>query len=435
MRDDHNTLNGGNPRAALARHLFGAGAAYPFLRAPLERLSCLPDAAVAGIATDGLRLYYAPGAAPEAADVRHLLMHCLFRHLPPPERAVRPLWDLACDISAEYLRAELFPERDAGLTRMRVADALPEDTDPRLARAVYRALLDCFDDELDALRARFTRDDHRYWAAPPELPEAVADRAPPGGGRAYGEWLEAAMARRWPAEDALPGGSAATGRYGLAAGSREEKLLLREAAKYDFSRYLRRFSVTREELRLDLTGFDLIPYTYGLARYGNMPMIEPPETAESHRVETLVIAIDTSGSCKRPTVERFLAEIERMLMRHEYFFERMNVRVMQCDAFVQSDVAIRCREDWRRYAANLVVKGRSGTDFRPVFKRVEQLRASGELKGLKGLLYFTDGDGAYPQRRPPYETAFVFSSRRALERRIPEWIIPLCLERADSEEQ
>ena len=156
--------------------------------------------------------------------------------------------------------------------------------------------------------------------------------------------------------------------------------------------------------------------------------------AERRRVETLVIAIDTSGSCKRPTVERFLAEIERMLMRRDDFFERMNVHIMQCDAVVQSDVAIHCFEDWKRYTRDLVIRGRSGTDFRPVFRRVTELRACGELKDLRGLLYFTDGDGAYPQEKLPYEAAFVFSTRKALSMKLPEWIIPLCLERPDDEE-
>ena len=204
-------------------------------------------------------------------------------------------------------------------------------------------------------------------------------------------------------------------------------MLLREQGRYDFTRYLRRFSTTQEELRLDLSGFDYIPYCYGLERYGNMPLIEPLETVESHKVESLVIAIDTSGSCTRPVVERFFAEIERILMRHDQFFRRMDLHLMQCDAVLQSDVAIHCREDWERYRRDLVVKGRGGTDFRPVFRRVEALRARGELRDLKGLLYFTDGDGAYPQKKPPYETAFVFSTRRALEVKKPEWIVPLVL--------
>lgn len=32
----------------------------------------------------------------------------------------------------------------------------------------------------------------------------------------------------------------------------------------------------------------------------------------------------------------------------------------------------------------------------------------GEFHRLKGLLYFTDGEGIYPVKRPVYDTAFVF---------------------------
>ena len=161
-----------------------------------------------------------------------------------------------------------------------------------------------------------------------------------------------------------------TGRFGLAPGSREEKMLLRAEGLYDFSRYLRRFSATREELRLDMDSFDYIPYYYGFRRYGNLPMIEPLEYTESFKVEALVIAIDTSGSCTRPVVERFLAEIERMLMRHDSFFSKMEIHIVQCDAVVQSHAVIRSVEAWKRYAKDLVVRGRGGTNFTPVFDLV-----------------------------------------------------------------
>jgi len=196
----------------------------------------------------------------------------------------------------------------------------------------------------------------------------------------------------------------------------------------DFSRYLRRFSTTREELRLDLDSFDYIPYTYGLRRYGNLPLVEPLEYTESFKVESLVIAIDTSGSCTCPVVQRFLAEIEGMLMRHDSFFSRMEIHIMQCDAIVQSHVVIHSVEEWQRYAKDLTIRGRGGTNFQPVFDRVEKLRRGGALKRLKGLLYFTDGDGVYPRKPTPYETAFVFATRRALGYSLPKWIVPLCLE-------
>ena len=413
--------------AALSRHLFRVGALYPFLREPIERLECKADDDIDGLATDGVSVYYSPDASPPAEAVAHMLIHCLFRHLIPPKGAVQSLWDLACDLSAEFLRTELFPGQDAGPIRRQIADALPEGVDPRVAVAVYRALLDCFEDELEPLAIQFHRDDHRYWYAPPH--EGQFETQGAKGTSGYREWVEAALETCWPPEAAFQGGGAAsTGRWGLAPGSRQERMLLKEEGKYDFSRYLRRFSTTREELRLDMDSFDYIPYYYGLLRYGHMPMIEPLEYAECRRVETLVIAIDTSGSCSAPVVERFLGEIQGILLDHDNFFARMNVHILQCDAIVQSHVVIHSREEWRKYTRALTIRGRGGTSFIPVFTLVEKLRRQGALPRLKGLLYFTDGDGVYPQQPTPYETAFVFSTRRALERHFPDWIVPLCLE-------
>ena len=413
----------------LTKALFRVGALHPFLREPIENMGRFEDQDASSIATDGTRLYYRPDAAIESMAMEHLLIHCLFRHMVVPKDAVRPLWDLACDISAEYLRAELFPGRDARRTQLIVMDALSENVDPRLPKAVYAALMNAFEDELEPLYQQFRRDDHRYWYAPP--PENSPPTAKSGNGqRSYAEWIEASVERFWPSLSEWPGGMSLTGRWGLAPGSREERMRLREAGRYDFSRYLRRYATTKEEMRLDQGSFDLIPYYYGLQRYGNMPLIEPLEYAESHKVETLVVAIDTSGSCKPPTVARFLGEIQKSLMRHEYFFKRMNLRIIQCDSVIQSDVAIHSFEEWKDYLADITIRGRGGTDFRPVFKRVEGLMATGELTRLKGLLYFTDGEGPYPQAEPPYETAFVFATQKALEYSIPKWIVPLCLDNA-----
>ena len=115
-------------------------------------------------------------------------------------------------------------------------------------------------------------------------------------------------------------------------------------------------------------------------------------------------------------------------MHRENFFRRMNIHIVQCDALIQDDREIRSPEEWKKYVSDLRIRGRGGTNFTPVFTLVEKLQAQGKLKHLKGLLYFTDGDGVYPVKKPPYETAFVFTERAALERRFPEWIVPLCLE-------
>ena len=77
-----------------------------------------------------------------------------------------------------------------------------------------------------------------------------------------------------------------------------------------------------------------------------------------------------------------------------------------------------------------MIRGRGGTDFTPVFALVEKLQRQKALKNLRGLLYFTDGDGTYPQTKTPYETAVVFTARKALGYKRPDWIVPLCLENA-----
>lgn len=52
------------------------------------------------------------------------------------------------------------------------------------------------------------------------------------------------------------------------------------------------------------------------------------------------------------------------------------------------------------------IKGLGGTDFRPVFRRVDEMIHNKEFINLKGLIYFTDGYGVFPERMPTYKTAF-----------------------------
>ena len=66
-------------------------------------------------------------------------------------------------------------------------------------------------------------------------------------------------------------------------------------------------------------------------------------------------------------------------------------------------------------------KGDSSTDFRPVFELIRQEKERKELKNLRALIYFTDGDGIYPGQKPDYETAFVFLKRTDKMKLVPPW--------------
>ena len=58
--------------------------------------------------------------------------------------------------------------------------------------------------------------------------------------------------------------------------------------RYDYREFLRKFSVFKEEMQVDLDTFDYIFYHYGMSLYGNMPLIEPMETKEVQKIEDFV---------------------------------------------------------------------------------------------------------------------------------------------------
>ena len=212
-----------------------------------------------------------------------------------------------------------------------------------------------------------------------------------------------------------------------------EQVKVENRERYDYRKFLRKFAVLKEEIKVDMDTFDYIFYHYGMEHYGNMPLIEPQETKEVHKVEDFVIAIDTSMSCKGELVKKFLEETYSVLSESESFFRKVHVHIIQCDDKVQSDELVTNEDEMRRYMEQFEIKGHGGTDFRPVFAHVNELLRQKEFHRLKGLLYFTDGYGIYPAKRPLYETAFVFMKEDYQDVDVPVWAMKLILEPDDLE--
>lgn len=219
---------------------------------------------------------------------------------------------------------------------------------------------------------------------------------------------------------------------GAQAGSLFRQLEIANREKYDYADFLRKFAVLGEYMQLNDDEFDQIFYTYGLRLYGNLPLIEPLETKEVRRIRDFVIAIDTSASTSGALVERFLSQTWEVLSSEGSFFKRIRIWILQCDAEIREEAVITCREDFERYICDFSVRGLGGTDFRPVFRRVDELLRQGEFTHLRGLIYFTDGEGIYPARKPDYETAFVFVRRPDdAAPDVPAWAIKLVLDEGD----
>ena len=173
-------------------------------------------------------------------------------------------------------------------------------------------------------------------------------------------------------------------------------------------------------------------YTYGLSLYGNMPLIEPQETREARKIEEFAIVVDTSMSCSGALVRRFLEETYSVLSENESFFRKVNIHIIQCDEKVHQDVKITSQEELGKYMEHFQLYGEGGTDFRPAFEYVDSLIETGEYTNLKGLIYFTDGYGIYPNKMPPYRTAFVFLEEDYRDVDVPPWAVRLVIS-GDSE--
>ena len=50
-----------------------------------------------------------------------------------------------------------------------------------------------------------------------------------------------------------------------------------------------------------------------------------------------------------------------------------------------------------------------------------------EFENLKGLIYFTDGYGTFPDKKPEYDTAFIFIDDDYGQPKSPVWAIKLVL--------
>ena len=387
------------------------------------------------IGTDGLKIAYEPHYLSDLYRENpmlvnrvylHMVFHCIFRHLFRPCPEDRELWNLSCDMAVEALidgmhhrsiRMGVHPFRRA------VYDELRKTLKVLTAEGIYRELkkADYRPEQRARMVQEFCIDDHTYWPAPPEE-EGPKPPSP----------LMAKLKKHWKDVSDRMQTELSIGREaGTEDGDLSDELAVENRERYDYRMFLKKFAVLKEEMQIDPDSFDYVFYSYGLRVYGNMPLIEPQEWREVKKIEEFVIVIDTSMSCSGELVRKFLEETRQVLSDSGSYFKKVHIRILQCDDQVRSDQLITSAEELKAYMEHLKLYGNGGTDFRPAFTYVNQLLAAGEFQNLKGLLYFTDGKGTFPGKRPPYETAFILFREDYKEVTVPAWAIRLVLDEED----
>ncbi len=118
----------------------------------------------------------------------------------------------------------------------------------------------------------------------------------------------------------------------------------------------------------------------------------------SESMPPIAIAIDTSGSIGETQLAEFRAEVQSIL--EDCAPEATHV--IYCDADVQ-----RIDTFERGEPLEIQAEGGGGTDFRPVFERIEQ-----DSLNPACLIYLTDGYGAYPDAAADYPTLWAMNSSK-----------------------
>lgn len=358
---------------------------YPYYAAVLARMSPVADPSVDSMAVS----FHAPRfylhvnveyfvRAPQFVRgiLLHEVHHIVLGHLTHPKFFGvdhPPLMELAMEVSANEYVEEPLPDPITLRTFEGQGLRAGQSTMERYERLVAQAVAQAKPGPRSKQEGQFV--DVHPWRKHGERPA-------PGGVERTRQLLEAAVRE---------GGQAPhVGKSGLLAGREPGRLLeelvsahLPREVLLDWKAALAAF-VSRARAPVHTWAR---PARRFPGRIGQVPgRIWSPRPIER---PSIVVAIDTSMSMG----DRELAEIARQLA---VMAEHAQLTVVECDVEITRIAP---------FAGSLrSVKGRGGTDLRPVFS--PELLAA---RAADGVVYFTDGQGPYPDAPPPIPVLWVLT--------------------------
>lgn len=364
-----------------------------------------------------------PGTIPKM--MLHVLGHCMLQHVERRNGREHDLYDTACDLSVFQLISRLPGGKNFAASAQERAEVnqILGEKEHASAESLYTAGMKDVElkGKFDSIKGHVHRDDHSLWGKKMDLQGNGTET-----GTAF-SWKQAMMQAVEEYQKMVNG----QGRFaGQGRGDWTELLELdREEETISYEELLKRFTAPVETMRLDMDSLDLAWYVTGLNLYGDLPIVEYNEYRDMNLVETFIIAIDTSGSCCGSTLQNFLVQTKKVVEDMELSGRKFLLRMMQCDYDIQEEVEIRTVEEFNEYIEHFRMRGGGGTNFVPVFRRVDQLAAEEEAYAkLKGFLYFSDGFGDFPNQPSVYETVFVIPEEDfQYHPVIPDWVTVACL--------
>ena len=183
---------------------------------------------------------------------------------------------------------------------------------------------------------------------------------------------------------------------------------------------LMEFMRMKDTVKEEPDAIDPMLYHYGLEMYGDVPLIESPEETEQLNINTICIAMDTSGSCSGDVARHFVRETANILRDVSLCSVKGEIYFWTCDYEIQQEkyyeeISEVDTEEWEQ----LELEGWGGTSFIPVFEKIKGLQK--QEKVIDCLIYLTDGYGDFPDEEPDYPVYFILSEGKK-QPHWPDWI-------------
>ena len=381
------------------------------------------------VATDGQRLYYDAkevlrayreehGAPPRA--YLHLILHCVFRHMFGEKHAQLDVWGLACDIAVENAISQLgltavFIEREK--RQQAICARMGREIGMLTAEKLYRYLLGkpYWLEELGDVGELFHADSHKLWFVPQERLALSAEESWKGISQRMQVDMDTFARRQGNKAEAI--------RQNLREVNRETS---------DYADFLRKFASRGEPMRTHPDEFDYIFYTYGMGMAEKVALIEPLEYKQSRACGEFVLAVDLCGLLTTGQAQNFLRRACRVLW-NALGSGSVYLRLLVWNGESLTEVPLSDQDDLERWLEGMRRRERSSTDFRPVFRWMDEAVHRRTFRNLKGLIYFTDGYGPFPPAKPAFDAAFVLVNDNYSQPDVPPWAIRLVLQKDEME--
>jgi len=328
----------------------------PFYGVLLSMTDFIPEATIPTMATDGVRIFFNPKYVLELSDderkgvLMHEISHCIYLHCTPKRRLNRDpkRWNVATDFVVNLELKDmkytlpanvLLDEKYRNMNAEQTYDALPKDISD----------METLDTHMNSADEEWDDMEDRVISAYEMTKDFYADKN-------HGN---------------LPGG------------------ITRWVDK------MRKSKVKWERIFHKYVGQALAKDDYTYERCNRRLLSQDIYLPDlrNHIIGNVVVAVDTSGSITKKIIETFAAELYKVSHLVE------EVTVITCDATVHEVVKIRKMDDFMKKIKFL---GGGGTDFRPAFRTIEDMRARPEL-----FIYLTDLYGTFPDKVPPYPVLWV----------------------------